>query len=63
MLMSMGLVKGTELTIIAEGEDEAAAREGARRSRQLEVRRRVSLFENARGSASFRLAAFFRKHS
>ncbi len=25
MLMSMGLVKGTELTIIAEGEDEAAA--------------------------------------
>ena len=25
MLMSMGLVKGTELTIIAEGEDEVAA--------------------------------------
>ena len=25
MLMSMGLVKGTELTIVAEGEDEAAA--------------------------------------
>jgi len=25
MLMSMGLVKGTELTIIAEGEDEADA--------------------------------------
>ena len=25
MLMSMGLVKGTALTIIAEGEDEAAA--------------------------------------
>ena len=27
MLMSMGLVKGTELTIIAEGEDEAAVKE------------------------------------
>ena len=25
MIMSMGLVKGTEITIVAEGEDEAAA--------------------------------------